>query len=184
LVTRDGLALGVACTAIAAFAGAWCVSRVSGDLLVRVIPWLLIAIFVYVLLSPQVGEFRRDAHLGVAAFMVWAGLALGFYDGFFGPGVGSFWTMGFVVLMGYTLPHATGQTKAMNLTSNIASLAWFAAHGDVAWVLGAIMGTANIGGALLGSHLAIRNGRRFIRVFFLLVVGATIARLAWRSFAN
>jgi len=85
------------------------------------------------------------------------------------------------VLLGYTLPHATGHTKVMNLTSNLASLAWFAWHGDVAWWLGVCMGTANIAGALTGSTLAIRRGAGFIRGFVLVAVGATIARLVWNS---
>ena len=183
-VSGEGLATGIAATGLAAFAGAWCVSRLPADLLVRVIPWLLVAIFTYVLLSPKIGEKRTSARLRVALFGVVGGAALGFYDGFFGPGTGSFWTMGFVVLLGYPLPQATGHTKVMNLTSNLASLAWFAWQGSVFWSVGAMMGAANIAGALLGSHLAIRQGAGFIRAAFLVVVGATIARLLWRSFGG
>lgn len=182
LVTREGLALGVGVTAAAAFLGAYAVTRLPGDLLVRVIPWLLGAIFLYVLVSPRIGDERRHARLGTSVFHGAFGLVLGFYDGFFGPGTGTFWTMGYVMLLGFALPHATGHTKAMNLTSNVASLAWFALHGDVLWLAGALMGLANIAGALTGSALAIRRGAGFIRVVFLLVVGATIARLVWRSF--
>jgi uncharacterized membrane protein YfcA len=181
LVTREGLLTGIGVTAPAAFAGAFAVTRLPGDLLVRVIPWLLGAIFIHVLLSPKIGDERRHARLASAVFHGGAGLVLGFYDGFFGPGTGTFWTMGYVMLMGFTLPHATGHTKVMNLTSNLASLGWFALHGDVYWVAGALMGTANIAGAITGSTLAIRRGAGFIRVVFLLVVGATIARLVWRS---
>jgi len=182
LVTREGLALGVAVTAAAAALGAWAVTRLPGDLLVWLIPWLLGAIFIHVLLSPRIGDERRHARLAPAVFHGVSGLALGFYDGFFGPGTGSFWTLGYVMLLGYTLPHATGHTKVMNLASNVASLVWFAAHGDVLWVAGLVMGAANVAGALTGSTLAIRRGAGFIRMVFLLVVGATIARLVWRSF--
>lgn len=183
-VSAEGLATGITATALAAFAGAWCVSRLPADLLVRVIPWLLVAIFAYVLASPKLGEQRMRARLGVTTFGVVGGAVLGFYDGFFGPGTGSFWTMGFVLLLGYPLPQATGHTKVMNLTSNVASLAWFAWHGSVFWSVGATMGAANIAGALLGSHLAIRKGAGFIRAAFLVVVGVTIARLLWRSFGG
>lgn len=182
LVTREGLAAGVGVTAPAAFAGAFAVTRLPGDLLVRLIPWLLGAIFLYVLLSPRIGDERRRARLSTGVFHLLGGLLLGFYDGFFGPGTGTFWTMGYVMLLGFTLPHATGHTKVMNLTSNLASLVWFAAHGDVLLIPGLLMGGANIAGALTGSSLAIRRGAGFIRVVFLLVVGATIARLVWRSF--
>lgn len=181
MITREGLGLGITCTALAAFAGAYAVTRLPADLLLRVIPWLLGAIFLYVLVSPQVGERRREGRLGVVAFHLLFGSMLGFYDGFFGPGTGSFWTIAYVLLLGFALPHATGHTKAMNLASNLASLAWFAWHGDVFWVLGTTMGAANIGGAFLGSTLAIRRGAKFIRIFFLLAVGATIVRLILRS---
>lgn len=184
LVAPEGLGIGVAATGLAAFAGAWSVSRLSPELLVRVIPWLLVAIFAYVWLSPQVGAARVRARLRPAVFALLGGGLLGFYDGFFGPGTGSFWTMGFVLLLGYPLPQATAHTKVMNLTSNVASLAWFAWHGSVFWSIGALMGAANIAGALLGSHLAIRRGAGFIRGVFLAVVGATIARLLWRSLAG
>jgi hypothetical protein len=184
LAGREGLALGAACTGLAALAGAACVSRIAGGVLVRVIPWLLAAIFFHAAAKPRIGETPSRPRVGVTAFGAGAGLVLGFYDGFFGPGTGSFWTAGFVLLAGLALPQATGRTKVMNLASNLASLAWFSGHGDVAWALGASMGVANIGGALLGSHLAIRKGARFIRVFFLIAVGATIARLAWRSFGG
>lgn len=183
-VTKEGLATGITWTALAAFGGAWCVSRLPADLLVRVIPWLLVAIFAYVAASPKVGVARTRARFSTTAFNVLGGCALGFYDGFFGPGTGSFWAMGFVLLLGYPLPQATGHTKVMNLASNVASLVWFAVQGHVLWLLGATMGAANIAGALLGSHLAIRKGVCFIRGAFLVVVAATIARLLWRSLAG
>ena len=181
LVTNEGLVLGIACTGISSFLGAFLVSRLPGDLLVRIIPWLLAAIFLYVLVSPEIGHVRRAGRLRLVPFYVVFGGLLGFYDGFFGPGTGSFWTIAHVLLLGFTLPHATGHTKVMNLTSNVAALAWFSWHDSVAWVPGLCMGTANIAGALLGSTLAIRKGAGFIRWFFLLAVGATIARLFWRA---
>lgn len=181
LVTRDGLGLGITVTAGAAFAGAWSISQLPADLLMLLIPWLLGAIFIYVLVSPRLGTVKRQARWSVSVFHLVFGAALGFYDGFFGPGTGSFWTLGYVVLLGYTLPHATGHTKVMNLTSNLASLAWFASHGLVAWGLGACMGLGNIAGAWTGSSLAIRRGAGFIRGFVLAVVGATIARLLWQT---
>lgn len=181
LITRDGTTLGVAVTAGSSFAGAFLVSRVSADLLVRMIPWLLAAIFVYVWVSPKIGHAKKNARIGVGVFYAFFGGLLGLYDGFFGPGTGSFWTIAHVLLLGFTLPHAIGHTKVMNLTSNAAALVFFASHGSVAWIVGLCMGGANIAGALIGSTLAIKKGAGFIRIFFLLAVGATIARLVWRS---
>jgi uncharacterized membrane protein YfcA len=109
------------------------------------------------------------------------GLSLGFYDGFFGPGTGSFWTLAYVSMLGFALPQATANTKVINLTSNVASLVWFGARGEVVWSIGLAIGVANIAGALAGSSFAIAKGARIIRVFLLVVVGATIARLVWVS---
>src|SRR4029077_3701262 len=130
---------------------------------------------------PGFGIATGRKRLSFAVFSALVGLSLGFYDGFFGPGTGSFWTLAFVSLLGFALPQATANTKAMNLTSNVVSLAWFGARGDVAWSLGLAIGAANIAGALAGSSLAIAKGAPLIRGFLLLVVGATIARLLWRS---
>jgi uncharacterized membrane protein YfcA len=183
LLERSQLPLGVAFTAVGAFAGALLVTRLPSDWLARFAPWLLVAVFVYVVRSPQLGEVARRPSLGVRAFSIVFGLALGFYDGFFGPGTGSFWTVGFLGLLGFTLPRATANTKAMNLTSNVVALGWFAFHGDVAWRLGLSIGAANVAGALVGSSLAIERGARLIRTVFLVVVAATLARLVWRSFS-
>jgi uncharacterized membrane protein YfcA len=183
LLERSQLPLGVTCTAIGALLGALLVTRVPSDWLARIAPWLLLAIFVYVVRSPRLGDAARRPSIGVQAFSVVFGLSLGFYDGFFGPGTGSFWTIAFLGLLGLTLPRATANTKAMNLTSNVVALGWFAFHGDVAWRLGLAMGLANVAGALVGSSLAIERGARLIRAVFLVVVAATLARLVWRSFA-
>jgi len=183
LVERAQLPLGVACTALGALAGALLVTRVPSDWLGRLVPWLLLAIFVYVVRSPRIGSAARRPSMGLRAFSVLFGLSLGFYDGFFGPGTGSFWTFAFVGLLGFTLPRATANTKAMNLTSNVVALGWFAVHGDVAWRVGLAVGAANIAGALVGSSLAIDRGARLIRAVYLVVVAATLARLVWRTLA-
>jgi uncharacterized protein len=182
LLAGSELLLGVVCTAVGALAGAAIVTRLRSDWLVHVMPLLLGAAFVYLMASPRFGESARRARLSSARFSVLLGLTLGVYDGFFGPGTGSFWTLAYVSILGLALPQATASAKAMNLTSNVAALAWFGARGQVAWSLGLAMGAANIGGALVGSSLAIHSGARLIRRFLLLVVAATIARLVWRSF--
>jgi uncharacterized membrane protein YfcA len=183
LLDRSQLPLGIACTAAGALAGALLVSRVPSVWLARVAPWLLLAILVYVVRSPGLGSAPRAPSMKVRVFSLVFGPSLGFYDGFFGPGTGSFWTVAFVGLLGFTLPRATAHTKVMNLTSNVVALAWFAVHRDVAWRLGLAVGAANVAGALVGSSLAIERGARLIRGVFLVVVAATLASLVWRSFA-
>lgn len=177
------LPLGVACAAAGALAGAALVTRVPSMWLARLVPWLLVAIFFHVLRARRFGEAPGRPRVGARPFAVAAGLAIGFYDGFFGPGTGSFWTIAFVGLRGKSLPGATAHTKAMNLTSNVVALAWFAAHGAVLWRLGLWVAAANMTGAVAGSSLAIERGARLIRVFFLVAVAATLARLLWRTLA-
>lgn len=184
LIQRSQLPLGVAFTAAGALTGALLVTRIPSDWLARIAPWLLFAVFLYMLQSPRLGDAERRARLGENVFSVVFGLALGFYDGFFGPGAGSFWTIAFLGLLGFALPRATANTKAMNLTSNAVAFAWFAAHGDVAWRLGLEIAVANIAGAAIGSSLAIEKGARLIRVFFLIAVAATVARLVWKTLAT
>jgi uncharacterized membrane protein YfcA len=184
LLAWSEVPVGVACTATGALAGAALVTMLPALWLARVVPWLLVAILVHVARAPRFGEDERTARIAHPAFTAGAGLLLGFYDGFFGPGTGSFWTIAFVALRGFALPRATAQTKVMNLTSNVVALAWFAAHDAVAWPVGLAMAAANVAGAFVGSSLAIERGARMIRVFFLLAVAATLARLVWQSFPS
>jgi len=168
---------GVIFTLIGAGLGAWTVQQFPADFLERLIVVMLIVIFLYTALSPKLG-FEPTAHkMSPRLFYALAGLAIGFYDGFFGPGTGSFWTMALVVLLGLDLKHATAQTKLFNFTSNIVSLAVFAYAGLMLWSVGVVMGAGQITGAFLGSTLVHRRDVGFIRVFFLIVVAATIVRL-------
>jgi uncharacterized protein len=180
-VDRAQLLPGVGCTAAGALAGAMLAVRLPSTWLGHVVPWLLLAILVYAVRSPELGDAPRRARMTIATFSVVFGLSLGFYDGFFGPGTGSFWTLAFLGLLGLALPRATAQTKVMNLTSNVVALAWFGVHGEVLWRLGLGIGAANVAGALAGSSLAIGRGARFIRVFFLVAVAATLLRLIWQN---
>jgi len=168
---------GVLFTALGAGAGTWIIQRLSTGFLGLLIPLLLAAIFVYMLLQPRLGEEDRQHRLPAAAFYPLAGLGLGFYDGFFGPGTGNFWTILMVVLLGYNLKKATAHTKVVNFTSNAVALATFAIGGHVLLLPGLLMGAGQLSGALIGSRLVVRRHVRFIRAVFLTVVGATILKL-------
>jgi len=115
-------------------------------------------------------------------FYMLVGLALGFYDGFFGPGTGSFWTLLFVLLLGLDLKKATAHTKITNFTSNFIALGIFIIGGKVLFLAGFIMGCGQMVGAYAGSRLVIRNGVGFVRVFFLTVVAVTVARLFYVTY--
>ena len=175
---------GIALTLAGALAGALAVQRIDPQVLGHVIPILLIAIIVYLIFQPQIGLDDRPARLPAGLFYAIFGLGLGFYDGFFGPGTGSFWAIAFVLLLGQNLTRATAHTKVMNATSNLASLALFALAGLVDLGSGAAMGAGQLAGARLGASLVVRKGSRFVRPAFLAMAALTIARLLWLNLAR
>jgi uncharacterized membrane protein YfcA len=173
---------GILCTAIGAAVGAFALQRIDPSFLARAVPIMLIAIFAYLLLSPEFGHKERRARMNRYAFYATFGLAIGFYDGFFGPGTGNFWTIAFVVLLGLNLKNATAHTKIMNFTSNIISLAVFIHGGNVLFKVGLTMAAGQLIGAYIGSHLVITKGVKFVKVFFMTVVAITIAKLVYSTY--
>lgn len=178
---RD-LALGIACTAIGAAAGTVTIQILSADSLSRLIPVLLAAIFIYMLANRRIGVHARPHRMPAPVFYLLFGLLIGFYDGFLGPGTGSFWTIAFVIWMGFDLRSATGHTKALNFTSNLVSLVTFVIAGQVVILAGLVMGVGQVAGAWLGSHLVLHRGTGLVRGVFLCVVAATIAKLLWDTY--
>lgn len=176
------LKLGVIATLVGAVAGAWTVTRVSSAFLRPAIPALLIAIAVYTWLKPDLGRESRPARMPAASFALLFGFTLGFYDGFFGPGTGSFWMVACVLVLGLDLLGATAFTKAMNLTSNLASLAVFLVAGEVRFGVGLAMAAGQIIGGQLGARAAIKGGSKLIRPVFLTMVLALAAKLLWDNF--
>jgi uncharacterized protein len=175
--------LGVLCTALGAAAGTWLVAhQVDPDFLRRLIPWLLVGIAGWLLVQPDLGTLDLRPRLGAGVFQVGFGLLIGFYDGFFGPGTGTFWAMAYLLGLGYNLQRGTAHTKLMNFTSNVVSLGVFAAAGHV-WLAPAVcMGAGQVIGARLGSRTVIRRGAGFIRPLFILMALAVTARLLWLNY--
>ncbi len=171
--------LGVAFTFAGSLVGAWTVQQVDSGFLARLIPGLLVAILLYTVFRPEVGQADAPAGFGRRPFLAVVGLTLGFYDGFFGPGVGAFWTIAFVLGLGYNFKKATGYTKVMNLTSNLAAVLLFAGARRIDYPAALVMAAGQVGGARLGAGLVVKNGARFVRPIFLVVVAATVARLVW-----
>jgi uncharacterized membrane protein YfcA len=174
--------IGILYTLIGSALGAWSVQRINADALGYIIPFLLVGIVIYTVLSPKVGELDKHAKLSRSAFYLIFGLLLGFYDGFFGPGTGSFWAIAFVALLGFNLTKATGYTKVMNFTSNIVSLIMFAIGGYIVLWAGIIMAVGEILGARIGSGLAIKNGAKFIKPIFVIIVILTAIKILYNQF--
>ncbi len=167
---------------LGAVCGAVTVQFFSAEFLENLIIAMLIILFVYTLLSPKLGYEQKPHKIHHLIFYTIFGLLIGFYDGFFGPGTGSFWTISLVVLLGLDLKEATAQTKLFNLTSNVVALAVFLYSGLVIWSAGLAMGAGQVIGAWCGSTLVSRKEIHFIRVFFLFVVAATIIKLSVEHF--
>jgi len=180
-VPLDDAWAGILFTLIGSALGTIAVQQMDPGVLNVVIPFLLLAIAVLMLLTPDLGAIQTHPRLPRMLFYVLLGLGLGFYDGFFGPGVGTFWAMAFVLGLGFTLTRATGYTKVMNFTSNIVSLLVFAIGGNILWAPGAVMAVGQIIGARLGSGMVVKRGVRFIRpVFIVMVILMTLKLLADR----
>ncbi|WP_242521554.1 TSUP family transporter [Motiliproteus sp. SC1-56] len=153
----------VLCTFAGAALGTILVQMLDPSFLTAVIPLLLILIALYFLFSPQVGEEDVQRRIGEWTFALTVGFGVGFYDGFFGPGTGSFFAIAFVSLLGFGLTKATAHTKVLNLTSNLASLLFFIAGGQVVWTLGLVMAAGQLIGGRLGASLVVLKGSRLIR---------------------
>ena len=142
-----------------------------------VVPFALIAIALYFLFAPRLTDADRHARLRFAVFVPVMAAAIGFYDGIFGPGTGSFLTMGFVTLFGLGLTRATGHTKVVNLMSNLGALALFIPAGDVLWPAALAMAAGQIAGGYLGARAGIRFGAKLIRPLVVVVSVALALRL-------
>jgi len=169
---------GVFCTVLGAAAGTLLVQHLDTGFLRRALPALLVATALCVLLKPELGG--KDIHPRMAWrwFYLLAGSLLGFYDGFFGPGTGTFWAMAFMLGLGFNLTKATGYTKVMNFASNAASLLLFLWAGQVDYRAGLTMGAGQWIGAKIGSGMVVTRGAKFIRPIFLAVVIALALKLA------
>ncbi|WP_119155517.1 TSUP family transporter [Caldimonas tepidiphila] len=163
------------------FAGAWAVTLVPADQLRRALPLVLIALLAYTLARKDLGRSHAPRFAGRHEALVASavGGVIGLYDGFFGPGTGSFFVFLFVRLLGYDFLHASASAKLLNTATNIAALALFTAKGHVWWHLAVPMAVANVMGSLLGTRLALRHGAGFVRGMFIAVVSALILKTGW-----
>lgn len=168
---------------VAAGAGSFLAQVLPPDLLRAVMPYFLIAVALYFWLKPGLSDDDRHQRLTPLAFGVTVVPLLALYDGFFGPGTGSFFMLAFVLLGGHGVLKATAHTKFLNFASNLGSLAVFAFGGHILWAVGLGMAAAQVAGATLGAKLAMRIGVGLIRPLLVVVCLALAARLLWQTWA-
>lgn len=165
-------------------AGALLASRIPTSSMRPMILVLLIAVAIYTWLKPDLGKLENLRHIPKQRIQIGAiaGAAIGFYDGIFGPGTGSFLMLILVATLGYAFITASAIAKVVNVATNVGALIVFGINGAVIWQIGIVMGLANITGAVLGSRLAIRGGSTLVRKVFLLVTVVLIVRVGIATF--
>ncbi len=173
---------GFVLTLIGAALGTLAVQQINPSFLKRAIPVLLFSVAVYTLLKPRLGAEDLHPRMARGLFDLVFGLWLGFYDGFFGPGTGTFWTMAFMLGLGFNMTRATGYAKVMNFASNVSSLAFFLPGRYVFFAAGAAMGIGQVLGARIGSRMVIARGTKFIRPVFISVVLVLTLKLLYDAY--
>lgn len=172
------------CAGLASFLGANVVSLISVNKLKPIILFVLIAIAIYTFLKKDLGSLQTksltpERQLLYGSFI---GLVVGFYDGFFGPGTGSFFVLGFVVILGFEFVQASAYSKFINCMTNISALVVFIRNGNYLLELAIIMAICNIAGSFVGTRIALRKGNSFVRTLFLVIVTLLILKYAYDIF--
>ena len=169
---------------MAAFAGSKLLTMVSNQFMKPFLLLVLIAVFIYTALNKNFGNHTAKTHSAKRQtwYAVIISLVIGFYDGFIGPGAGSFLVLSFITLLGFDFLRASAHAKFVNLATNLGSIVLFAASGKIIYTIALPMAVCNGAGGLLGARLALLRGNKFIRIFFLVVVTGTIIRFAYEVF--
>lgn len=184
LIAREGILIGLLFTLLGGIAGAVTTQLLSSEFLRYIIPILLFGILVYTICSPRLGDLDKKPKISITFFYASLGFLLAFYDGFFGPGVGSFWVFALTFFLGYNLIKATAYTKVFNLNSSFIAAICFALGGNIDYRFAICMAIGQLIGGRLGAHLAIYNGVKVIRPIFLCVVSMTIASLVYKTYST
>lgn len=169
---------------IFSFIGARTVSLINSEVFRPVILVLLIIVAIYTFIRKDFGSEYQPKHQGnkVTYYMILIAAAIGFYDGFFGPGTGSFLIFLFIAILGFDFIRASAIAKIINLSTNIAALIYFASINQILYNIAIPMALCNAIGGVVGARMAIIKGSAFVRVLFLVVVSVLILKLAYDMF--
>jgi uncharacterized membrane protein YfcA len=167
-----------------AFFGSLLLTQVSNDFMKPVLFFVLIALAIYTFIKKDFGQ-KKTTQLSSKRVILYAmilSVLIGFYDGFIGPGTGSFLVLGFVALLGFDFLNASANAKMVNLATNFGSICLFISKGKIMWSFALPMALCNALGGWLGAKLAIKKGNQFIRYFFLVIVIGTLLRFGYDIF--
>lgn len=149
------------------------------EFLQKALPFVIGTVGVYTLFSPNLGKLETTPKMSQKLYERTIAPLIGLYDGYFGPGTGTFFSLSQVVLRGRDLVQATARAKLLNFATNIASLIFFILGGQVVWVVGLVMMAGQLVGAYLGSHMVVKGGAKFIRPVIVVVCFCMVAKLVW-----
>ena len=161
--------------------GALFASRISAESFKSSIFFMMIAIFIYTLFKPDLGKVHVEKHSPKKMMVIGsiAACLIGFYDGLIGPGTGTMLMIALVAIMGFAFVGASAIAKVVNATTNLASIIVIGFSLGIMWKLGLVLAVANLAGGYMGSHMAIKKGSSFIRIFYLIVTALLILRLGY-----
>ncbi|WP_240207147.1 TSUP family transporter [Vibrio sp. CyArs1] len=181
IVDLKEMRLAILCTFVGSAVGAELVQHIDAGVLTSLIPVLLLGISLYFLLAPQAGEGGGKPKMSETLFAFSVGTGVGFYDGFFGPGTGSIFTICFVAIAQLSIVHATAKTKVLNFTSNLAALIFFIIAGLPVWEIGLVMAVGGFLGARMGAKVVVSKGKKFIRPLVVIMSMVMALKLLWEQ---
>ncbi|MBE7442906.1 MAG: TSUP family transporter [Flavobacteriales bacterium] len=163
---------GIISATLFSFLGAWLITLLDKELIKPIIFVLLVAVFIYTLLKKNIGQYNRQISYNNNSYLysTLVGMVLGFYDGFFGPGTGSFLILIFVTLFGMEFLMASAHAKIINIATNVSALLFFVFSGNIIYKIAIPLAASNMLGAYLGAKIAFKKGNSFIRKFYLIIV--------------
>jgi hypothetical protein len=171
---------------VSAFLGSTLLTYVSNDFMKPLLFVVLILIAIYTFMKKNFGSHQAKnlSESDLLFYGILMSIVIGFYDGFIGPGTGSFLVLGFVAILGFDFLHASANAKMVNLATNFGSICLFVLKGKIIWAIAIPMAVCNALGGFIGAKLAIKKGNGFIRIFFLIVVIETLIRFGYDVFIN
>lgn len=172
------------CAGITSFAGARVISYINVNTLKPIVLVILVLIAIYTFIKKDLGSIQTKTLSSTKKLIYGSaiGLIVGFYDGFFGPGTGSFFVLGFVVILGFEFVEASAYSKIINCMTNISALIVFIKQGNYFIELAVLMAVFNIAGSIIGTKIALKKGNQFVRKIFLVIVSLMIIRYAYDVF--
>lgn len=169
-------------TILGSLAGAFVILRANPQHLMYLIPWCLLAVFVFFIISPTVRVSQRRQRWPVLLFLLSMGLCIGFYNGVFGPATGSLWILALMYFLGYEMDKAVMQAKPFNTAGNLAAFAYFAWHGKIAYWTLFVMAPGQVLGASLGAWLVMHHGTKLVRPVFITMFSLLMIKLFWSAY--